>query len=620
MSDVSDKKITEADVRHIARLARIAVSEGELSDLAKELERVREWVAQVREVNVKGVASYGGVFDMELRRREDKAEKTDKDDILKNAPDEREGFFVVPKVVEARNGLIKKDISAVDLAENSFQNMEGISYLNAFITTTRDRALQQAEESDKRLREGKARPLEGIPIGVKDLFCTRGIRTTAASKMLGNFVPPYESEVTRRLWEAGALCIGKLNMDEFAMGSKSTFGIGGHVANPWVPPLNGDSKYTVMSPGGSSGGASASVAAGLCLGAVASDTGGSIRQPAAWTGTVGIKPTYGRCSRYGMIAFASSLDQAGVIAKNVRDTAVLLGVIAGFDPKDSTSVNKPVPNYENFIGKNIKGLKIGSIKNFEKMAINFSAYDTGKPFIQPASEMMRLWEESKKWLRDAGAEIVEIDLPHVELALPAYYIIAPAEASSNLARYDGVRYGLREEASDVDEMYEKSRRAFGEEVRRRILIGTYVLSAGYYDAYYLQALKVRKRLIEDFNKAFEKVELLLGPTTPSSAMLSGEYMDEGGREDVLYNYLQDIMTVPANLAGLPAISVPVGKNVKGGGMHEHDAGMPLGIQLIAPPFQEERLFQAGQIIENAAGTFTPPTRWWEKASDEPQTV
>ena len=524
----------------------------------------------------------------------------------------------------ACEGLRRKDFSAKELAEASCEAIEKDKWLNAFITITRDHALKQAEESDKRLREGKARPLEGIPIGVKDLFCTKGIRTTAASKMLEDFVPTYESEVTRRLWESGAVCVGKLNMDEFAMGSRSTYGFDEtSVANPWL----GGGEKRAMSPGGSSGGASASVAAGLCLGAAASDTGGSIRQPAAWTGTVGIKPTYGRCSRYGMIAFASSLDQAGVIAKNVRDAAILLKEIAGFDPKDSTSAKKPVPNYEASIGKNLKGLKIGRIKNFEKMATGSRRFGVAGSDIKPADKMIGLWKKSEEWLENAGAEIVEIDLPHVEFALPAYYIIAPAEASSNLARYDGARYGSRKEASDMDEMYEKSRRAFGEEVRRRILIGTYVLSAGYYDAYYLQAIKVRKRLTEDFNKAFKKVDLLLGPTTPFSAMSTGKHNIEDSEykgEDILYNYLQDIMTVPASLAGLPAISVPVGKNDKGTLVHEWDEGMPLGIQLIAPPFQEERLFQAGQIIENAAGTFSVSEqglgRWWEKESDEPQTV
>ena len=458
-----------------------------------------------------------------------------------------------------------------------------------------------------------------------------------------NFIPPYESHVTQQLWDAGAVCLGKLNMDEFAMGSRSIYTMGAGdfdgyyfkalekhgeglpVVNPWRSD-EAKRKSQMMSPGGSSGGASAAVAAQLCLGAIASDTGGSIRQPAAWTGTVGIKPTYGCCSRYGMIAFASSLDQAGVIAKNVQDAAILLKAIAGHDDRDSTSAKESfpdnsVPNYEKFIGKDLKGLKVGVIKDFEEISTSFGFFQVGDTIIskgdaiRPVDKMMALWEKSKKWLQDAGAEIVPVSLPNLRYALPAYYIIAPAEASSNLARYDGVRYGNRfGDASDFDQIYEKNRAHFGKEVKRRILLGTYVLSAGYYDAYYLKALKVRALIAQDFAKKFKEVDLLLTPTTPSSALPSrGINIAPTRREALLHDYLQDIMTVPANLAGLPAISVPVGLNVKGEGAHIYDEGMPLGMQLIAPPFEEARLFQAAQVIENAAKTSPPPSRWWEKA-------
>ncbi|MFM8753224.1 MAG: Asp-tRNA(Asn)/Glu-tRNA(Gln) amidotransferase subunit GatA, partial [Phenylobacterium sp.] len=426
---------------------------------------------------------------------------------------------------------------------------------------------------------GEAGPLEGAPLGIKDLFCTEGVRTTAGSRILGTFTPTYESTVTSQLWRDGAVMLGKLNLDEFAMGSSNETSAFGPVVSPWRRA--GDAAP--LTPGGSSGGSAAAVAAGLCLGATATDTGGSIRQPAAFTGTVGIKPTYGRCSRWGVVAFASSLDQAGPIARTVEDAALLLTSMSGHDPKDSTSLDVEVPDFSSFVGRSVKGLRIGVPKEYRV---------DGMP-----AEIEALWEQGIAWLRDAGCEIVEVSLPHTRYALPAYYIVAPAEASSNLARYDGMRYGLRADAASLTDTYETSRaQGFGEEVKRRILIGTYVLSAGYYDAYYLRALKVRRRIADDFSQAFGKVDALLTPTAPSAAFALGENAD-----DPVAMYLNDIFTVTVNLAGLPGMSLPAGLDAR---------GLPLGLQLIGRPLDEGLLFSLGGAIEKAAGFSAKPARWW----------
>ncbi len=474
-------------------------------------------------------------------------------------------------IAEARDLLGRRALSARELTEAHLGAIERLSSLNAFITLTAERALADAARADERLARGEARPLEGIPLGIKDLFCTEGVRTTAASRILDGFTPPYESTVTRKLWEAGAVCLGKTNLDEFAMGSSNTTSAFGHVVNPWR--RRGDNRDLV--PGGSSGGSAAAVAARLCLGATATDTGGSIRQPAAFTGTVGIKPTYGRCSRWGIIAFASSLDQAGPIARTVRDAAILLRAMSGFDPKDSTSADVPVPDFEAAVGRSVKGLKIGVPKEYRLPGMS--------------AEIISLWERGAAWLREAGAEIREISLPHTKYALPCYYIIAPAEASSNLARYDGVRFGMRvDPGGDLDDLYAATRAAgFGAEVRRRILIGTYVLSAGYYDAYYLKAQKVRALIARDFDRAWEEVDAILTPATPTSAFAIGEKQD-----DPVTMYLNDVFTVTANLAGLPGISVPAGLD---------EGGLPLGLQVIGRPFDEETVFAVAGAIEGAAG-------------------
>jgi aspartyl-tRNA(Asn)/glutamyl-tRNA(Gln) amidotransferase subunit A len=437
-----------------------------------------------------------------------------------------------------------------------------------------------AAESDKRLAKDEGRPLEGIALGVKDMFATEGVRTTACSKILDNFVPGYESSVTANLWRDGAVLLGKTNNDEFAMGSSNETSAFGPVTSPW----RRKGSNAPLVPGGSSGGSAAAVAAQLCLGATGTDTGGSIRQPAAFAGIVGIKPTYGRCSRWGIVAFASSLDQAGPFARTVKDAAILLRSMAGHDPKDSTSSNRDVPDFEKAASQPIKGRKIGIPKEYRV---------DGMP-----KEIEKLWEEGAAWLKAAGAEIVEISLPHTKYALPAYYIVAPAEASSNLARYDGVRYGLRVPGRDMIELYEKTRAAgFGKEVRRRILIGTYVLSAGYYDAYYLRAQKVRTLIKRDFEEAFAKgVDAVLTPATPSSAFAIGEKSSG----DPVEMYLNDVFTVTVNMAGLPGISVPAGLD---------GAGLPLGLQLIGRPFDEEALFSLGAVIEKAAGRFSPKP-WW----------
>ena len=439
--------------------------------------------------------------------------------------------------------------------------------------------MSQAKESDARIAKDDARPLEGLPIGNKDLFCTNGIRTTACSKILDGFTPAYESTVGGNLWDAGAVMLGKLNNDEFAMGSSNETSAFGPVVSPWRRKGSEDK----LVPGGSSGGSSAAVAAGLCLAATATDTGGSIRQPAALTGTVGLKPTYGRCSRWGIVAFASSLDQAGPITKTVRDAAMMLTNMAGYDPKDSTCVDRPVPDYEKGLTDGVKGLRIGVPKEYRVEGMS--------------AEIDELWKQGISILKDAGATIHDISLPHTKYALPAYYIVAPAEASSNLARYDGVRYGLRVNGRDVIETYENTRaEGFGHEVRKRILVGTYVLSAGYYDAYYLKAQKVRTLIKQDFDTAWNDVDLVLTPTTPSPAFALGEKTG-----DPIAMYLEDIFTVTVNMAGLPGISVPAGLSAQ---------GTPLGLQLIGKPFDEATLLRAGQTIEDAAGRFTPPARWW----------
>ena len=483
-------------------------------------------------------------------------------------------------LAEARDLLRAKKISAAELTDAHIAAVEKARVLNAYILETPEKARAMAKASDAKLAKSEGGTLEGIPLGIKDLFCTDGVRTTACSKILGNFVPPYESTVTANLWRDGAVMLGKLNCDEFAMGSSNETSAFGPVVSPW----RRDGSDTKLVPGGSSGGSASAVAAGLCLGATATDTGGSIRQPAAFTGTVGMKPTYGRCSRWGTVAFASSLDQAGPIARTVRDTAIMLRSMAGHDPKDTTSVDMPVPDYEQAFGKSIKGMKIGIPKEYRI---------DGMPV-----EIEKLWQQGAEWLKAAGAEMVDVSLPHTRYALPAYYIVAPAEASSNLARYDGVRYGLRVPGHDISEMYENTRAAgFGKEVRRRIMIGTYVLSAGYYDAYYLRAQKVRALIKRDFEEVFAKgVSAILTPATPSAAFGIGE---KGGADPVEM-YLNDVFTVTVNMAGLPGIAVPAGRD------HQ---GLPLGLQLIGKAFDEECLFTLGDVIEQAAGSFSPK-KWW----------
>jgi aspartyl-tRNA(Asn)/glutamyl-tRNA(Gln) amidotransferase subunit A len=479
----------------------------------------------------------------------------------------------------ALSGLADKSFSAEEITRAHIDAVEGAKALNAYVLETPEKALAMARASDARRASGEAGPLEGAPIGVKDLFCTEGVRTTACSDILGDFVPTYESTVTANLFRDGAVMLGKLNLDQFAMGSSNETSSFGPVVNPWRKS-GGNAKLT---PGGSSGGSSAAVAARLCLGATATDTGGSIRQPASFTGTVGIKPTYGRCSRWGIVAFASSLDQAGPIARTVEDAAILLTSMAGHDPRDSTSLPVETPDFASFVGKSVKGLRIGVPKEYRV---------DGMP-----PEIEKLWEQGIAWLKEAGCEIVEVSLPHTKYALPAYYIVAPAEASSNLARYDGMRYGLRVEGANLTETYEQTRaKGFGEEVKRRILIGTYVLSAGYYDAYYLKALKVRRRIAEDFDQAFERVDALLTPTAPSAAFALGE-----NASDPVAMYLNDIFTVTVNLAGLPGMSVPAGLDA---------AGLPLGLQLIGRALDEGTLFSLGGALEKAANFTARPDRWW----------
>ena len=483
-------------------------------------------------------------------------------------------------LAEARDRLRRREFSAVELADAHIAVMEKARALNAFVLETPDRARAMAQAADARLGAGEARPLEGLALGIKDMFATKDVRTTACSHILDNFLPTYESTVSSNLWRDGAVMLGKLNNDEFAMGSSNETSCFGPVISPW----RRKGANTPLVPGGSSGGSASAVAAGLCLGATGTDTGGSIRQPAAFTGIVGIKPTYGRCSRWGIVAFASSLDQAGPFARTVRDAAILLTSMAGFDPKDATSVERPVPDYEAAIGKPIEGMKIGIPREYRVDGM--------------AAEIDKLWEQGAQWLKAAGAEVVEVSLPHTRYALAAYYIVAPAEASSNLARYDGVRYGLRAPARDIADMYQRTRaEGFGKEVRRRIMIGTYVLSAGYYDAYYLRAQKVRTLIKRDFENVFaDGVDALLTPATPSAAFGIGEM----GAVDPIEMYLNDVFTVTVNMAGLPGISVPGGLSAE---------GLPLGLQLIGRPFGEEALFSLGHVIEQAAGRFSPE-QWW----------
>jgi aspartyl-tRNA(Asn)/glutamyl-tRNA(Gln) amidotransferase subunit A len=474
-------------------------------------------------------------------------------------------------IAEAARGVAKGDFSATELVGAHLDAIAALEpRLNAFITVTDDAARARAGEIDAARARGEAPgALAGVPVAVKDLFCTAGVRTTAGSHILGPFVPPYESTVTANLLRAGAVFVGKTNLDEFAMGSSNMTSAFGPVANPWTRP--GDNVPLV--PGGSSGGSAAAVAAGLAMGATGTDTGGSIRQPASFCGIVGMKPTYGRSSRWGVVAFASSLDTPGPFARTVEDCAILLGAMAGFDPKDSTSADRAVPDFAAACGRSVRGLRVGVPREYD---------DPGMP-----DEIRALWQRGLDWLRDAGAEAVPVSLPHTRYGLPTYYIVAPAEASSNLARYDGVRFGAREDGSDLRDLYERTRRAgFGAEVRRRIMIGTYVLSAGYYDAYYLRAQKVRALILRDFEQAFANVDVLLTPTTPSAAFAQGANMD-----NPVTMYLNDLFTVPASLAGLPAISVPAGLDA---------GGLPLGLQVIGRAFDEEGVLTVAAALERAA--------------------
>jgi aspartyl-tRNA(Asn)/glutamyl-tRNA(Gln) amidotransferase subunit A len=479
----------------------------------------------------------------------------------------------------ALDALATGETTSVKLTEAFLDGIAKLNpRLNAFITVTADQALDAAKASDARRAAGQAGPLEGAPIAIKDLFCTAGTQTTAGSRILGGFVPPYESTVTANLLRDGAVFLGKVNLDEFAMGSSNKTSAYGGVENPWS---RANDPATRLVPGGSSGGSAAAVAARLALGATATDTGGSIRQPAAFCGIAGIKPTYGRCSRFGIVAFASSLDQAGPVARTVEDCAILLRSMSGFDPKDATSANLPVPDFAAACGRSVKGMRIGVPKEYRLDGM--------------APEIAALWEQGLQWLRDQGAETVEISLPHTKYALPTYYVVAPAEASSNLARYDGVRFGLRETAqnSDLRDLYERTRaKGFGQEVRRRIMIGTYVLSAGYYDAYYLKAQKVRALIRRDFEQAWAQCDAIVTPATPTAAFGMDEKQD-----DPVTMYLNDVFTVTANLAGLPGLAVPAGLDAQ---------GLPLGLQIVGKPFDEEACFAVGAAIERAANFTAVP--------------
>jgi aspartyl-tRNA(Asn)/glutamyl-tRNA(Gln) amidotransferase subunit A len=478
-------------------------------------------------------------------------------------------------LAEARLGLAAREFSARELALAHLHALEAARPLNAFITETPDLALAMAEQADRRLARGEARGLEGLPLAVKDLFCTRGIRTTAGSHTLDTFIPPYESTVTANLFDAGAVLLGKTNMDEFAMGSSNATSYFGPVRNPWTK----QGSAVDLVPGGSSGGSAAAVAAHLCLAAIGTDTGGSIRQPAAFCGVVGLKPTYGRCSRFGIVAFASSLDQAGPLTRTVRDAAIMLQHMAGYDVNDSTSANLALPDLEAALTGDIRGLRIGIPKEYRLEGV--------------PPDILEIWRRGEEWLERAGARVQEVSLPHTRYALPTYYIVAPAEASSNLARYDGMRFGLRVEGRDLIDTYCRTRAAgFGAEVRRRVMIGTYVLSAGYYDAYYLKAQKLRTLIARDFERAFSGVDLILTPTTPSAAFGIGEKMD-----DPLAMYLNDVFTVPASLTGLPGISIPAGLSSR---------GLPLGLQLIGRPFDEATVLRAADVLETEAAFSARP--------------
>ena len=489
------------------------------------------------------------------------------------------GDLTALTLTDAVEGLRTRAFSSEEITRAHIDAIAAARPLNAFTLETPDKALEMARAADRRIASGEAGALEGAPVGVKDLFCTQGVRATAGSRILGDFIPPYESTVTANLWRDGAVMLGKLNMDEFAMGSSNETSAFGPVTNPW----RSRESNAALTPGGSSGGSAAAVAANIVLAATATDTGGSIRQPASFTGTVGVKPTYGRCSRWGVVAFASSLDQAGPITRTVADSAMLLKSMSGHDPKDSTSLPTDVPDFPAFVGRSPKGLRIGVPREYRV---------DGMP-----GEIETLWSRGIDWLREAGCEIVEVSLPHTKYALPAYYIIAPAEASSNLARYDGLRYGARVEGASLNDTYELTRaEGFGAEVKRRVLIGTYVLSAGYYDAYYLKAQKVRRRIADDFDAAFQRVDALLTPTAPSAAFSLGDKS-----HDPLAMYLNDIFTVTVNLAGLPAISLPGGLDA---------AGLPLGLQLIGRPLDEGTLFTLAGAMEKAAAFTAKPDRWW----------
>ena len=473
-------------------------------------------------------------------------------------------------LVQARDGLRKRDFTAAELTDAHLEAVAVLNpRLNAFITVSADAARKQAKAADVALTAGHDRPLLGLPLAIKDLFCTEGVRTTAGSHILEQFVPPYESTVTANLLRDGAVFLGKANLDEFAMGSSNMTSAYGPVQNPWTR-----ADGAALVPGGSSGGSCAAVAARVAVGATATDTGGSIRQPASFCGIVGVKPTYGRCSRWGIVAFASSLDQAGPVARTVEDCAVLLGSMAGFDPQDSTSADRPVPDFAAACRRGVRGLRIGVPREYR---------NDGMP-----AEIDAMWQQGLAWLRDGGAEIVDVSLPHTKYGLATYYIVAPAEASSNLARYDGVRFGQRVDGDDLTELYERTRaEGFGPEVRRRIMIGTYVLSAGYYDAYYLRAQKVRALILRDFTDVFATVDALLTPTAPSAAFAQGDKMD-----DPVAMYLNDVFTVPASMAGVPGLSVPAGLDGQ---------GLPLGLQVIGRPFDEETVFAVGAALERAAG-------------------
>ena len=478
--------------------------------------------------------------------------------------------------VEARAALDAGEVSAPELTGAYLAAIEETGALNNYVAVTADEAMEMAEASQARIKAGEAGLIEGIPVGVKDLFCTAGVASTACSKILEGFTPTYESTVTANLWREGGVMLGKINCDEFAMGSANETSAFGPAINPWQAADGAD-----LVPGGSSGGSASAVAARSALLATGTDTGGSIRQPAAFCGVVGMKPTYGRCSRWGIVAFASSLDQAGPFSRTVADNALMMQAMASHDLKDSTSADTPLPDLMAALEKGVKGMKIGVPSEYVMDGMD--------------SEVVALWEKGQAWLRDAGVELVEISLPHTKYALPAYYIIAPAEASSNLARYDGVRYGLRVEADSLDDMYGETRAAgFGDEVQRRIMIGTYVLSAGYYDAYYLKAQKVRRLIKQDFDTAYETVDAILTPATPTAAFPVGRKVD-----DPVTNFLNDVFTVPANLAGLPGMAVPAGLNAD---------GLPLGLQILGRPFDEATLYSIGRVIEDAAAFDAVPSR------------